>query len=208
MEWHTTSTILESLRDQGNNAAWRQLDARFRGAIVGFARRLGISDTDAEDVAQETLVEFVSAYRRGRFDREKGRLSRWLFGIAYRQALHGRRTRQRQAAKAGLAQTETSFWDNVPDKQVASASWDREWEQALLQQCLDQVAREVEITTLRAFQLVVGQNHSPARTAEQLGVPVKTVYNAKHRVLNRIRELRAALEEATEPRGDGATRTP
>jgi len=194
MEWHTTSTILESLRDQSNDAAWRQFDARFRSAILGFARRMGIPDTDAEDVAQDTLVEFASAYRKGRFDREKGRLSRWLFGIAYRQALNGRRTRQRQTAKAGVGQAETSFWANVPDKASASASWDSQWEQALLQQCLDQVAREVETTTLRAFQLVVGQNHSPATAAEQLGVPIKTVYNAKHRVLNRIRELRSALE--------------
>lgn len=194
MDWHTTSTILSELRDYENAVAWRQLDARFRRPIVSFARRLGLPETDAEDVAQETLVEFAAAYRKGRFDREKGRLSRWLFGIAYRQALSGRRERQRRTAKGGVAVAQTTFWAQVPDENAASHSWDQEWEHALLQQCLEQVAREVEVTTLQAFRLVVGQNETATTAAEMLGVPIKTVYNAKHRVLKRIRELRAALE--------------
>ena len=194
MDWHTTSTILSGLRNYDNAVAWRQFDARFRRPIISFARRLGLSEPDAEDVAQETLAEFASAYRDGRFDREKGRLSHWLFGIAYRQALSGRRQYQRRAAKAGVALAETTFWQQVPDADTASRSWDQEWEQALLQQCLDQVSREVETVTLQAFQLVVGQEQPPATAALELGVPIKTVYNAKHRVLKRIRELRTALE--------------
>lgn len=194
MEWQTTSTILSGLRDDENQAAWRRLDERFRRPVVAFAQRLGLSQADAEDVGQETLVEFASAYRKGHFDPAKGRLSRWLFGIAFRQTLNARRSRKRDRARGETPDQPTAFWANVVDEQSASICWDEEWERALLQRCLAQVEREVEAVTLQAFQLVVCQAWEPSKAARHLKVPIKSVYNAKHRVLKRIRELRSAME--------------
>jgi DNA-directed RNA polymerase specialized sigma24 family protein len=38
--------------------------------------------------------------------------------------------------------------------------------------------------------LTVREDRPATEAAEVLGVPLKTVYNAKHRILKRIRELR------------------
>jgi DNA-directed RNA polymerase specialized sigma24 family protein len=57
------------------------------------------------------------------------------------------------------------------------------------------VRTEVEPATMRALELVVGGSLSAAEAASRIGVPVKAVYNAKHRVLKRIRELRVELED-------------
>lgn len=195
MEWLTTTTVLANLRDYENRAAWERFAARFRRPIVTFARSLGLTDVDAEDVAQETLIAFAEAYRDGQYDRTKGRLSQWLFGIAYRQTLNERRGGARRAARVAAPSDNTDFWAGVPDETAASQSWDREWEQALLEECIKQVRHEVEPVTLRAFELVVQHQRPPADAATELGVPIKLVYNAKHRVLKRIRELRAELED-------------
>lgn len=195
MDWLTTSTVLRELRDFSNRAAWEQFAERFRRPIVSFARTLGLSTIDAEDVAQETLLAFAEAFRRGQYDRAKGRLSRWLFGIAYRQALNERRSGARAAARGAGGSDPDAILRNVPDEDAATVSWDHEWEQALLQQCLDQVRDEVEPVTFRAFELVVRGERSPAEAAAELGVPIKLIYNAKHRVLKRIRELRSALDD-------------
>jgi RNA polymerase sigma-70 factor (ECF subfamily) len=195
MDWLTTSTILQDLGDFSNQVAWRQFAERFRSPIVRFARKLGLSDADAEEVAQETLVAFAAAYRDGRYDRSKGRLSRWLFGIAYRQI---RNAQRRVARRAGVEAPpdRSSFWADVPDKE-ASTHWDEQWEQALLDLCLQRVRQEVEPATMQAFELVMQANRSPADVAHELGVPVKTIYNAKYTVLTRVRELCAALEDLT-----------
>jgi RNA polymerase sigma-70 factor (ECF subfamily) len=192
-EWYTTSTILRGLGDYGDDRTWRRLTDRFRPPIVRFAREMGLSPSDADDVAQEALIAFASAYREGRYDPEKGRLGRWLFGIAYRTALNRRRAEARRGAVVSVGEA-TGFLAGLPDEHTAGESWDREWEEALLHQCLEQTKREVEPQTYRAFELVVCDSYAPDKAAELLNVPIKTVYNAKHRVLKRIRELRADLE--------------
>jgi RNA polymerase sigma factor (sigma-70 family) len=194
LDWITTTTILHELRDYGNRSAWESFSARFRRPIVSFVKGMGLSDIDAEDVAQETLIAFAEGYRRGQYDRTKGRLSRWLFGIAYRQALSGRRAGARQAGRDGYAVADTTFWAGVSDHH-AEVSWDQAWEQALLEQCLDRVRAEVEPVTFRAFELVVRGERSATQAADELNVPIKVVYNAKHRILKRVRELRVELEE-------------
>ena len=197
MDWVTTSTLLRDLRDEGEDAAWEGFVLRFRRPVADFARSLGLSPSDAEDVAQETLLAFADGLRGGAYDRDKGRLSKWLFGIAYRQVLRERRRRARGAVTVSPGDGDgSSLWAALPDDAEVGALWDRRWEQAILEQCLARVRSEVKPTTYRAFELVVLADCPAPRAAEALGVDVATVYNAKHRILKRIRELTARLDEA------------
>lgn len=187
MDWKTTSSILQGLRNQDDAALWARFVDRFRSPVVRFARSVGVSETSAEDVAQETLLAFVQHYRDGRYDRSRGRLSHWLFGIAYRQALaHRRRDGRRESA--------------LPDSEVpeslASDLWERHWERSLAQTCVERARTEFDPTIFAAFESIVHAGRTPAETAVELGVSVKAVYNAKHRVVSRIRQIRADLEHA------------
>lgn len=191
-DWITTSTILDQLGDSEHTEAWRLFVARFRQPVVSFARRMGLSAADAEDVAQDTLTTFVEAFRAGRYDRSKGRLSKWLFGIAMRVALDKRRRVGRRAREIPLDHADPHHAAKA-DAQ-AEKTWDRAWEMSLFQLCLDRVKQEVEPTTLRAFELVVRSDLSPADVANQLDIPVKAVYNAKYTVLKRLRAHRSDLD--------------
>lgn len=188
MDWITTSTILRELRESPDGDAWTRLVQRFRRPIVSFARKMGHAPADAEDVAQETLAAFVKAYRAGRYDRRKGRLSRWLFGIACRQAQRARRL------KAGAQ----SSGDTPEPDQLAAADasklWDAEWEDSMLAECFRRVRAEVEPQTYRVFELVVLEGKSPAEVGRALDLPSTVVYNSKHRVITRLRRHRATLE--------------
>lgn len=185
MEWVTTSTILKGLKDFDNQDAWGRLVSRFRRPIEAFGRTLGLAPADAEELAQVTLSEFVKVMREGRYEREKGRLRSYLFGIAHRQAL--RLMRENGHARPAMAEP-------PPDEATMSVVWDEAWERAVVAQCLERVRAEVDPDAFAAFELVVQRDWTPAAAAEELGVPVKFVYNAKHRVLTRLRTLRAELE--------------
>lgn len=195
MEWRTTSTILAGLR-AADEGAWGRFVDRFRAPVLGFHRRLGLGAQDAEDATQETLLAVAESLREGRYRREAGRLSHWLFGIAYRQALRERRRAARRPGNIATAGDGTTFWSGLPDEAGAAEIWDLEWERAVLQACLERVRSEFEARTVRAFEMAVRDERSPAEVAASLGEPVKMVYNAKHRVLKRIRELRREYEEA------------
>lgn len=193
MEWLTTTLVLERLRE-ADEAAWELFTARHRGAVVGFARRCGLGDGDSEDVAQETFLAFVEAFRRGDYDRDRGRLGAWLFGIAHRRILAARREAGRRAEKAGEA-PDTDFFSQVPGEEAARRTWDETWAKALLEEALARVKQEVEPATWRIFEEVVRKERAPADVAREMDLSRNAVFIAKHRVLKRLRRLQADLEE-------------
>ena len=196
MDWVTTSTILDGLREPTNQTAWDRLAARFRAPIVQFARRRGLPVADAEDVAQETLSALVDACRNGRFDPKKGRLSKFLFGIAYRQTQNAfRKKAHAEIQIARTANTSTTFWSNLPDERSAEESWDGTWERTVMTQCLAQIRLEVQPQTYRAFELTALAGLAPGVVAEQLDMSKNAVVLAKHRIVKRLRELRLEYEE-------------
>ncbi len=195
MNWITTSTILQNLTDCANHAAWDRFNRRFTGPIVRFGRQMGLTEADAEEAAQETLLAFAEGYRKGRYDRTKGRLSRWLFGIAFRQALSKKRSVVRRTAQTN-APVDSTFWDGLAGEESAATVWDKEWQESILQICLGRVREQVEPATYRAFELVMRDGQTPKQAADLLGVPVKAVYNAKYTVLTRLRSIKAEVEEA------------
>lgn len=193
MDWVTTSTILQGLRDFSNEGAWGRLVERFRAPIESFGLGLGLTQTEADDLGQTVLGEFAKAYREDRYDRARGRLSSYLFGIAHRQALKALRERPEGEGEAA---------SRAADDPRVSAMWDEQWEHAAIRQCLDRVRAESDPKAFAAFELVVQRGATAAAAAAELGEPVKFVYNSKHRILSRLRELRADVEELDDgPRG-------
>lgn len=194
MDWITTTTVLASLRDFNDESAWGRFVSRFRQPVLRFARSIGLTESDAEDVTQETLVAFAEGFRKGQYDRTKGRLSQWLFGIAYRKAMdEQRRAARRPGVQAPPASSSAD--GRLVDEATLIATWDLEWEQSLMEQCLEQARNEVEPVTFRAFEMVVRECRDAGEVAAALGVNIKLVYNAKHRVLTRVRRLRAEFEQ-------------
>lgn len=192
MDWVTTSTILQGLRDFANEDAWSRLVGRFRAPIEAFGLGLGLHPSEAEDLAQTVLGEFARAIREGRYERSRGRLSSYLFGIAHRQALKMLRERPEGGVEAA---------SRAAEDPAASMLWDEHWEHAVIRQCLDRVRAEVDAKAFSAFELVVQRGVSASAAATELGEPVKFVYNAKHRVLSRLRELRTEVEELQDEPG-------
>jgi len=188
----TSTALLEGLRDPDNAQAWVAWVERYRPLVVRSARRAGLGAEEAEDVAQSTLLAFSEAYRQGRYDRERGRLRTWLYGIAVNKVREARR--RRRELTPGDTAAEALFGDlRAPDE--LEAIWEAEWRDAVLLQCLEEVRREVEARTFRAFELVAREGRDPAEVGAELGLSRDAVYAAKRRVLRRVRELAPAIEE-------------
>lgn len=192
----TSQLLLEGLRSADNRTVWADYVARYRPLLVGYARRLGADSEGAEDIAQETLVEFARAYQEGKYDDAKGRLSSWLFGIA---TMVVRRFEQREQRRARLpladATGQTALLASIPDGDRLAALWDEEWRRVTLGQCLAQVRCEVEPGTFEAFELFVREALPAKEVAARLGMTENAVFGAKRRVLRRVRELRPCVEE-------------
>jgi RNA polymerase sigma-70 factor (ECF subfamily) len=192
MEWVTTTLLLEQLAD-GDEQAWALMVARFRDPMVAFVRRAGLPDDQADDVAQETLVSFLDAYRRGRYDRDKGRLRQWLFALAVQSLARHRRSWARQHQESPA---HTAFWEELPGEDELRQRWDAEWDRHVFEHCVAQVRKEFKPVTVEAFEAQVIHERRPTDVARETGLSLSSVYVARHRVLKRIRELRGEYEHA------------
>lgn len=193
MKWVTTTQILEGLKSSNNSRMWSSFSDHFRPLLVSFGRRLGLSAADAEDATQETMAVFVKSFRDGKYDREKGQLSGWLFGIARRVILN---IRGKQPLEQLIADktTGTSFWDLIQDDHTIKQSWETEWQRMVLGRCLEQVSRELDPKVYEAFELYALSEIPVEQVAQQLNVSKNAVYIAKSRVLSRLRELECRFE--------------
>ncbi|MEW6251673.1 MAG: sigma-70 family RNA polymerase sigma factor [Planctomycetota bacterium] len=191
----TSTVLLEGLRTAQNRTIWQQYVDRYRPVLVAHARRVGLSAADAEDVAQEALAAFCQAYRAGKYEREKGRLRDWLFGIARNQLSNWRRRQPRREMRIGGPGDESGVVGQLPGEDEWVCLWEQEWRDAVLRRCLEVVQTEVDPNTLTAFELFAAQGVPAKQVAERLGISPNAVFIAKHRVLRRIRELLPEMEQ-------------
>jgi RNA polymerase sigma factor (sigma-70 family) len=193
MTWNTSTSILARLETFSAETAWSSLAEHFERPLTRYAQRSGLSADAVQDAVQETLVAFAQAYRSGSYDRGRGRLSTWLFGIARREVASARR----KAALNPVAALDTAQERDAPDDDDAlERIWDEEWRRALLERCVERVRQEVEPATWECFALQTFQGLGAGEVAARLQLPHTRVYNAKHRVARRLRELAREFDDA------------
>ena len=191
----TTTDLLERLEDPANDEVWTAFDQRFRPIVIGMGRRLGLTEDDAADAAQETLTRFLTAYRAGKYDRDRGRLGGWITGIARHCIADLHRARAARREHGGVSSVPEPLEDDH-----LMAAWSAECEQEILRRGLDELRRgsRTDPRTIEAFELVAFEQQRPADVAERLELSVNEVYLAKHRCLKRLREIVRRLEETYE----------
>lgn len=190
----TTTRLLDALLEPANEPAWAQIDGRYRPVIAGLARRLGLRDSDADEVAQQALSEFVRVYREGRYDRSKGRLSSWILGIAHHTALRIARTNKKNLLPGA------TILSDAPDEQALRNIWTDERDRTILSRAMSMLRDESDVDdrTLQAFELVALRGVPAPEAAAQSGMSVEQVYVAKSRMTKKLREVVLQLTEAFE----------
>jgi RNA polymerase sigma-70 factor (ECF subfamily) len=191
VHWITTSKVLSDLRGF-EEQAWNAFVARFRDPVRRFAANLGLTEEDAEEVAQESLAAVAEALREGRYEPSRGRLRSYLFGIVRHRC--GRRG-PGSARAVRESPAATTFWQETPDEAILEQAWEESWKKARLEQGLAQVRHEIRPRTFRAFSLVAFEELPAAEVGRRLELSENAVWLARHRVLKRLRELMAQFDD-------------
>lgn len=74
--------------------------------------------------------------------------------------------------------------------------WDEEWDRFVLERCRTEVTYEFNSKTIQAFEMLTQEERSADSVAEVLGMSRAAVYQAKWRVLRKMREISERLENA------------
>lgn len=195
----TTTLLLEGLHDPGNHRAWQEFQERYVPIMLAFARRLGLSESEAADATQDGLLRFLQEYRAGRYDRQRGRLRSWLIGIVrYRVA-----DRRRMVATDPIVAGDTAI-GQLPIDGALEAIWDAEQRQEILRRAFHALRADSRLAekTILAFERLVIDERPVAEVAAELGMTANDVYVAKSRVYEKLSavvlELEAIYRDAEE----------
>lgn len=199
---HTRPTLLADLKDYQDFKAWDLFVGIYKPLIVGIARRRGLQNADAEDVAQDVLLAVASAIRHFEYD-PSGSFRAYLFEATRKKLFTflGKQRRQphgtgdtdfmQQLAQqlgqedVGLAQIE---WDEVVG--LDKHEWDAAYRKRLLEWAFEQVARsgQSEDSTLKAARLTILEGKTNAEAAAFVNLTPNAVAIAKSRVLQKMEE--------------------
>lgn len=150
-----------------------QVYAEWADYVWRMLQRLGVKPPDLEDLCHDV---FLVAHRRfGEFD---GRVAvnAWLFGICLRIAAnYRRRARVRQQHVGALSEDEAA-----QVRGPASAEPDQQLARRRAQERVQAVLEGMDLTKRAVFLMYEIEGLGCQQIAEQLGVPVGTVYSRLH----------------------------
>lgn len=182
----TRQSLLSRLKDWNDNESWREFFDTYWRLIYNAALRAGLTDAEAQDVVQETLLSVSKNMATFRYD-AKGSFKSWLLRLTT-----WRVTDQFRKRRPGLdknkphdsTDTGTATLEKIADPAglALEALWDEEWESNLLNVALERVKTRVSAKHYQVFSFYVLRGWPVLRVARALKVSPTVVYLAKHRV--------------------------
>lgn len=195
----TRQSLLTRLKDWNDQSGWNQFFETYWKLIYRVASQCGLSDSEAQDVVQETVISVCKSMRAGRYDRTRGPFKRWLLQLTRWRIVD--RVRKRLPADRALRwhdrePVRVGDVEDLPDpaRDVLSQVWETEWKRNLMEAGLERVKLKVSAAHYQIFDLYALQQVPLTKICRLFGVGAGRVYLIKHRVGRVLRREIQKLE--------------
>jgi RNA polymerase sigma-70 factor (ECF subfamily) len=188
----THPSLLVRLRDERDADSWSQFVGTYSPLILGYLRRRGLQDADAADLTQEVMARVATAIKGFEYNSDKGSFRGWLFTIV-ENCRRGFSAQERPGRRGSGDTKMLRVLAEVPAESLQD-DWDRQYQQHLLEQAARDVRGEFQTSTWRAFWKTAVEGQPPREVAAEVGLSIASVYMAKHRVTERLRQRVQYLE--------------
>ena len=168
--------------------AWQRLIDLYGPLVYGWCRQSGLQAEDAADVVQEVFCAVAGHVARFRRERPGDSFRAWLRTIARNKLCdHFRRLGRQPQARGGTTAQQNLAQIAQPDPDWLLPEDGRAAEGDLWHRAMELVRAEFEPRTWEAFWRLAIERRSGAEVARELGITLPAAYQAKYRVLKRLR---------------------
>ena len=195
----TRDTLLSRLKDWRDDESWREFFNTYWKLVYGVALKAGLSETEAQEVVQETVITVARRIPEFKYDPAVCSFKTWLLNLTRWRIVD--QLRKRPACGASLAShpdesARTAAIEAVADPAALNLGsiWDQEWEHQLLETAVQRVKQKVSPEQYQIFHLCVFKDWPVQKVARELGVGAPRVYLAKHRVSKLLKKEVQSLE--------------
>jgi RNA polymerase sigma factor (sigma-70 family) len=184
----TSETLLQRVRDWGDEASWGRFFATYHQVVFSLATKSGLTKSEAEEVAQATMIDVADRIRSFQYDRANGSFKNWIgYQARARIKEHWERHEREQSifrpAQVTPARDQTGTVERFPDEQSDPVlCLDRTWKETITETALAQVREQVAPKHFQMFDLYVMKQWPLGRISRTLGVSAAQVYLTKSRV--------------------------
>lgn len=189
----TRRSLISRLRNLDDRDSWQRFFDIYWKLIYAVARKAGLTETEAEDVVQETTVAVTKYIQEYRYDPQQCSFKNWLLHKTRWKIADQLRKRPPHWVQPFPPPTETGatpIIERIPDAQSSEldALWEKEWERNLVEAAMERVKPRVRPQHYQIFYLSAVRKLAARRVAQALGVNVAQVYLVKHRVAGLIKK--------------------
>lgn len=187
----TRYSLLSRLQNWEDQESWKVFFNTYWRLIYVAALKSGLTEAEAQDVVQETVICVAKDINKFKRDRALGSFKGWLRNLTRWRIADQLRKRDPAAAPLSGEMTE------LPEEKDAGLEkiWTEEWQTNLMTVAMERVRHHVKEEYYQIFDLNVVRQMPAREVARLLGVNVALVYLAKHRVMALIRREVRSLEK-------------
>ncbi len=205
----TRETLLERLRNLDDRASWQEFFDTYWKLLYCAALKSGLSDQEAEDVVQETIIGVARNMENFRYEPENCSFKGWLMHIARRRIidrLRKRQTRPREFLPVPADTASTNAGPQLVDtaaERAFESVWEAEWEKNLIDAAMERVKHTVKPEHYQIFYLHSVKDLPARQIAGLLHITTAKVYVVQHRVARLVRSQVEVLKRESEERIKG-----
>ena len=204
----TRESLLRRLTDCEDQASWQEFYQTYRDLIWRFALKAGCTETEADDVVQETVIAVARKLPEFNYDPAVCAFKTWLLNLT-RWRIHDQFRKRLKVGQAsqldGAGGTPDLLSDDTrrtatveriadPAGNDLDAVWETEWQQTVMEAAMQRVKEHANLKECQMFDLYVVRGWPAREVARALGVSVARVYLAKHRIAPLVRREIKNLE--------------
>ena len=183
----TRYTLLSRLEDRGDQDSWKDFFDTYWRLIYSVAIKSGLTETEAQDVVQETIISVAKDLHKFKHDRALGSFKGWLRNVTRWRIADQLRKRTRadlpddSKTAADLPRPDV---EEIPDPagEYAEAVWEQEWQSNLLGAAMERIKESVKEEHYQIFDLYVVKQWPARKVARALSTNIGLVYLVKYRI--------------------------
>ena len=196
----TRYTLLSRLEDREDQDSWKDFFDTYWRLIYSVALKSGLTEAEAQDVVQETIISVAKDIHKFKRARTLGSFKGWL-----RNSIRWRNSDQLRKRTRASWGDDSKTGEDLPQPDVAEipdpaggdpeSAWEEEWQAHLLKAALETIKHTVKEEHYQIFDLNVLQQWPARNVARALGVNVGLVYLVKYRLSALLKKEIRRLEE-------------
>jgi len=179
----TRSSVLKTVADTDNKAAWNRLFDLYAGFVYSIARSKGLKPEDADDIVQIVFADLARNLPKFQYDRGKGRFRSYLTGLV------NWRVMDRLKASKRDAELKAGFWEEVRSgTDEGDAFAEREWQSAAMEEALRRMKPDVKPEHYAAFVASAVEGQDTETVTKLYGISSDNLYQIRTRLTAKLRE--------------------